>query len=219
MDPATVAIIQDMILDLTEGGNVGILMVTHDSTEATRLSNRVYVLSPRPARVLRQLRGGRTFSSKGENLHGQWLDVSCEGQDCCETRITGEYNFTGREAMILSELIDALELENVTPELENDIEISGFHMSDIMSEALARASAGNLWITLQNHEAVIALARLRLIPAILLVGNRQPLHGMIRRAKEQGIVVLRTPLPGFEVAGRIYRYVMSNEESANRVTG
>lgn len=219
MDPATVTIIQNMILDLIEGGDVGILMVTHDSAEAIRLSNRVYVLSARPARVLRQVRGERASFPGKEDLHEQWLDVSPEDQDCRETYMTGEYNFTGREGMILSELIDALELENLTPELETDIEITGFHMSDIMSEALSCASAGNLWITLQNHEAVIALARLRLIPAVLLVGNRRPLHGMIARAKEQGIVVLRTPLPGFEVAGRIYHYVTTNENSANRVTG
>ena len=213
MDPATVEVIQGMVLELIEGGDIGVLMVTHGNAEANRLSNRLYVLSARPARVLREVRGKRSCVASSGVPGERELSGPLRENGYRETQLVKEDGFLGRGKMKLFELVDSLQLEDLTPELETDIEITGFHMSDIMSEALSRASAGNLWITLQNHEAVIALARLKLVPAVLLVGNRTPSHGMIARAKEQGIVVLRTALPGFEVAGRIYRRAMSGDKS------
>ncbi|HET7487386.1 MAG TPA: ABC transporter ATP-binding protein [Acidimicrobiales bacterium] len=51
LDAQTRASMQELILDVWRRLGTTILMVTHDVEEAALLSNRVYVLSPRPGRV------------------------------------------------------------------------------------------------------------------------------------------------------------------------
>jgi len=115
--------------------------------------------------------------------------------------------------MKLKKIIDCLNLENCTPELNTDVEITGCHISDVMSDTLANASEGDLWITGQNHQVVVALASLKRIPAVLLVNGKKPVPEMVEKAKEEGIVVLTTPVSCFEVAGRLYLLGLSGEKT------
>ena len=55
LDAQTRASMQELILDVWRTLGTTILMVTHDVEEAVLLSNRVYVLSPRPGRVAAEL--------------------------------------------------------------------------------------------------------------------------------------------------------------------
>ena len=114
--------------------------------------------------------------------------------------------------MKLKEIINHLKLQNLTPKLNTDIRIIGCYVSDIMSDTLANASEGDLWITQQSHQTIIALASLKRIPAILLVNGKRPIPEMVKKAEEERIVFLATSMPCFEVAGRLYQLHFSEEK-------
>ena len=114
--------------------------------------------------------------------------------------------------MKLKEIINYLKLENLTPELNTDIRIIGCYVSDIMSDTFANASEGDLWITQQSHQTIVALASLKRIPAILLVNGKKPISEMVEKAAEEEIVLLATSMHCFEVAGRLYQLHFSEEK-------
>ena len=64
LDAALAARLRDQIALLVDGRSVITLLVTHDVDDAVRLGDRLFLLSPRPARILAELpirmpRGGR----------------------------------------------------------------------------------------------------------------------------------------------------------------
>ncbi|MBA7501310.1 hypothetical protein ES704_04072 [subsurface metagenome] len=54
MDGETVSVMEKIILQIRKKEHPGILLVTHNYQEALRLSNRVYILSQRPARIVEE---------------------------------------------------------------------------------------------------------------------------------------------------------------------
>lgn len=59
LDALTRAELQEWLLPLLEGGNRGIILVTHDIEEALFLADRVAVMSPRPGRITAWVPGCR----------------------------------------------------------------------------------------------------------------------------------------------------------------
>ena len=55
LDPQTRWGMQSLLLDISRNENNTILFVTHDVSEAVYLSDTIYVLSPRPARILHKV--------------------------------------------------------------------------------------------------------------------------------------------------------------------
>jgi len=54
MDSKTVSVMEKIMLQIRKKEHPGILLVTHNYQEALRLSNRIYVLSHRPARIIEE---------------------------------------------------------------------------------------------------------------------------------------------------------------------
>ena len=48
-------------------------------------------------------------------------------------------------------------------------EIGGGYTSDLLSDVMGHASAGNVWITLQTHKNVLAIASLKELAAVVIV--------------------------------------------------
>ena len=218
MDHKTVSVIEEIILQMWEKEHQGILMVTHNYKEAMRLSNRVYILSQRPATVVKELPipvlEPTEFFLPQLSYSAYFSNQGLERNLGLPVKI----NFR-RKHMKLKKIINSLKLQNLTPELDTDVVITGCHISDVISDALANASEGNLWITRQSHQGVIALASLKRIPAILLVNGKKPVPEMVKKAKKGGIVVLTTSMPCFEVAGRLYQLGLSGKKTTTKITG
>ncbi len=105
--------------------------------------------------------------------------------------------------MTLRELVEALGLEIL--EAGNlDREVTQAYAADLLSDVLAHAAPGSLWITLQNHANVAAVAALKEL-AVLLVNGRRPDPDMLQRAREHKVTVLSSHLPAFDIAGRLYQ--------------
>lgn len=88
-----------------------------------------------------------------------------------------------------------------------DREIKGGYTSDLLSDVMGFAKEGQVWITLQTHKNVLAIASLKELAAILLVKGNQPEEDMLEQAIEEGIPVLGTDEQTFETTGKVYQLI------------
>ena len=81
-------------------------------------------------------------------------------------------------------------------------EVRGGYASDLLSDVMAGAREGDLWVTLQGHQNVVAVAAMAQLAGIVLIGGREPAENAIEKAENEGIPILTTPRTTFEtVAG------------------
>ena len=107
--------------------------------------------------------------------------------------------------MLLKDIARALELKTAFAPDELDAEVTGAYISDMLSDVIAHAQPGQVWITLQVHPNVVAVATLKELAAIVTVSDRQPEAETLHKARQEGIPILVSSLPGFELAGRLHR--------------
>ena len=106
--------------------------------------------------------------------------------------------------MKLQEIIKSLSLKVITQEMDLNKEVTGAYASDLLSDVMGNAKEGHIWITLQLHLNIVAVASLKGLSAILLVNNRVPDIDTLQKATSEKIPILTSPLSAFELAGRLY---------------
>jgi hypothetical protein len=84
-------------------------------------------------------------------------------------------------------------------------EVGGGYASDLLSDVMANSREGDLWVTLQKHVNIVAVAQLNNLAGIVLVNGREPELPTIERAEAEGIPIVTTALQAFEVAGILYQ--------------
>jgi serine kinase of HPr protein (carbohydrate metabolism regulator) len=107
--------------------------------------------------------------------------------------------------MKVSELLEKLELAVFTGQIGMEREINGGYVSDLLSDVMGNGKEGNVWITLQSHMNVIAIASLKEMACIILVKGIIPASEIIEKAVEEGIPILGTRETTFELSGKIYQ--------------
>jgi hypothetical protein len=107
--------------------------------------------------------------------------------------------------MKVDEVVRQLGLKVCTAgEKAKETEVKGGYASDLLSDVMANAKEGYLWVTLQTHVNILAVAKLKDLAAILLVNNRKPDPDTLEKAEQEKIVLLESPLSTFELVGRLY---------------
>ena len=106
--------------------------------------------------------------------------------------------------MIVSQVAAALSLEVRAGARSLDGEVTGAYVSDLLSCAMAGARQGGLWITLQGHLNVIAIANLNDLAGVIVTEDKPISPEALARADQEGIPVLTTGMTSFETAGRLY---------------
>ena len=61
-----------------------------------------------------------------------------------------------------------------------------------------------IWVTLQIHQNIVAVAVLKELSGIVLVSGREPDKETIEKAEEEGIFIASSSLPSFELIGRMH---------------
>lgn len=108
--------------------------------------------------------------------------------------------------MILKDIIERLNLKCLN-EANLDAEVSGAYSSDLLSDVMGNAHSGQVWITMQTHKNVTAIASLKDIPAVIIVRNGEPDADMLEHAKEEDICILVSSEPTFQVCGKLYELI------------
>ena len=106
--------------------------------------------------------------------------------------------------MKVSEFRDRFGLDVAAGKKGLDREIENGYCGDLLSDVMAHCPPGAVWLTVQSHHNIVAVALLREISAILLVNGRLPDEETRSKADEEGIPILVTPMQAYRIAGRIY---------------
>ncbi|UCH10592.1 MAG: serine kinase [Fidelibacterota bacterium] len=114
--------------------------------------------------------------------------------------------------MKIQEIKDQLSLSVIVDAEHMDREVTGGYVSDMLSDVIANAEAGSLWITLQTHLNIIPVASLKDLAGIVIVNGRRPDEETLSKARQEKVLVLGTELQAFEVAGRLYQLVIGNKD-------
>jgi serine kinase of HPr protein (carbohydrate metabolism regulator) len=107
--------------------------------------------------------------------------------------------------MKVSELIEKLKLTVFTGSEGLNREITGGYVSDLLSDVMGNGKEGNIWITLQNHMNVVAVASLKEMACIILVKGIVPGDEIVEKAIEEEIPILGSKENTFELSGKIYQ--------------
>ena len=107
--------------------------------------------------------------------------------------------------MTLEDLANKLSLQVLSHNEGLQKKVSGGYVSDMLSDVMANSKQDNIWITLQTHTNIVAVAHLKNLAGIIIVSKRQPDEETLKKAAAEKITIMTTPLPAFEVAGKIYQ--------------
>lgn len=105
--------------------------------------------------------------------------------------------------MKTGELVEKLGLEILQADWQEE-ELTGGYTSDLLSDVMGHAAAGQALITIQAHKNTVAVASLAGIIAIIIANNRPVPEDMIEAAREEGIGVFRSKENQFTLSGRLY---------------
>ena len=115
------------------------------------------------------------------------------------------------KTMNLQQIIEQLNLSVLTESKDfAGIIPTGGYSSDLLSCVMAGAKKGNIWITLQAHLNIVAIAALNEVAAIIITENAQPDAASIARANEQGVILLSTPQSTYEINGTLWQLGIQN---------
>lgn len=107
--------------------------------------------------------------------------------------------------MNLQEIIDALELTAYTDTKDfNEIIPECGYASDLLSCVMAGAAKKSLWVTLQAHANIIAVASLLDLSAVIITEGAMPDPSTILKANEEDVILLGTNKPSFYVVGKLW---------------
>lgn len=105
--------------------------------------------------------------------------------------------------MKLEEVCQALPLTPRTAEGRLKREVTGGYASDLLSCVMAKAQAGNVWVTLQAHPNIVAVASLLNLAGIIITEGVEPDEATRTKAEEEGIPLMTTPWTTFTVVAKL----------------
>jgi serine kinase of HPr protein (carbohydrate metabolism regulator) len=107
--------------------------------------------------------------------------------------------------MTLQDIVNTLDLKIVNEGKPLDAtELAGGYASDLLSCVMAGAKQGFIWVTLQAHLNIIAVAALLDLSAVIVTEGAQPDPATLVKAQEQSVTLLCTEMTTYEVAGKLW---------------
>ncbi len=79
-------------------------------------------------------------------------------------------------------------------------EISGCYIGDLLSLAMSRVLKDNVWITIQSNINIVAVASLADAGCIVICDGFSPDSGVCERAEMQDVTILKTELSAYDAA-------------------
>jgi hypothetical protein len=101
--------------------------------------------------------------------------------------------------MKLNQIAEKLELQLQTPSTNMLVDVTGGYISDLLSDVMAHAKKGDVWITLQIHQNTVAVATLKELAGIILINGKQPAPETVKKAEEEGVPILTSEATAFEL--------------------
>jgi hypothetical protein len=78
-------------------------------------------------------------------------------------------------------------------------QVAGGYASDLLSCAMKGAKKDSIWVTLQSHLNVVAVASLLGLAGVIITEGNDPDQETLTRAENEGVVLMVTPKTTFAV--------------------
>lgn len=111
----------------------------------------------------------------------------------------------GGNDMRLNELVDKCGTKVVT-DLPLEADISDAYIGDLLSDVMGNAPSNSIWLTVQSHMNILAVATIVGVKAIVLCNGLHFDDATIRKAEETGIVLMESEETTFDL---VYRLIKS----------
>ena len=107
--------------------------------------------------------------------------------------------------MTLQEVIDRLNLTVLTQEKDfAKITPTSGYASDLLSCVMAGAQKKGIWVTLQAHTNIVAVAALLELSAVIITEGAMPDPDTLAKANDEGITLLSTTEFSYPVIGKLW---------------
>lgn len=106
--------------------------------------------------------------------------------------------------MKLREIVTKLGLEIAAGENNLDLEVTHGYVSDILSDVMAKAPRGCVWVTNQTHQNVIAIVFFKRLNAVIMAGGVEPESEALQKAIEKELPLLKSQQSAFEIVGQLF---------------
>jgi hypothetical protein len=103
----------------------------------------------------------------------------------------------------LKEIIERTNLESLSSAFEVDRPVAGGYASDLLSCAMKGAQKDYVWVTLQSHLNIVAVASLANLAGVIITEGNRPDEETVSRAEKEGVVLLSTPKTTFTIVGEL----------------
>lgn len=103
----------------------------------------------------------------------------------------------------VADIVEHLGLTVIAAQAGLSATVSGGYASDLLSCVMAKAQAGNVWVTLQAHPNVVAVASLLNLSSVVITEGTSVDQSTIDKAEQEGIPLLTTPLTSYSVVERL----------------
>ncbi len=103
----------------------------------------------------------------------------------------------------LEEIVKKLGLEAVSSVPMANRAVTGGYAADLLSCAMKGAKKDYLWVTLQSHLNVVAVASLLNLAGVIVTEGHRPDPETIARAEQEKVPLIVTPKTTFTVVGEL----------------
>ncbi len=104
----------------------------------------------------------------------------------------------------VAEMVQQLALTVVTHTAGTGTTVTGGYASDLLSCVMTRAQTGNVWVTLQAHPNVVAVASLLNLSCVIVTEGTSVEQPTIEKADEVGIPIACTSLTTYAIVERLH---------------
>ncbi|HNR63626.1 MAG TPA: iron-sulfur binding hydrogenase [Thermotogota bacterium] len=105
--------------------------------------------------------------------------------------------------MRFSQALERISGTVVTGDPES-LEVSQGITCDLLSEVMSHNGKADLWITVQSHSNIVAVALIVGVKAIILANGRDYNADTVQKARDENVLLVKSPLGGFELSGIFY---------------
>ena len=105
--------------------------------------------------------------------------------------------------MIVRDLMEPLRLMIAAGESGVDRSVTGGYVGDLLSCVMAGAAQGSIWVTVQGHPNVVAVASLVGISGIIVTEGARIEASTLEKANQEGIPILTAQRASFDVVAEL----------------
>lgn len=113
--------------------------------------------------------------------------------------------------MTLDEMQSKLKLQPVVAAPDASRIIEGCYASDMLSWVMAHAKENQVWITIQSHQNIVAVASLLNLAAIIVAENVEVEESTSAKAKQEGIPIYSSEMSICELCGILYNSLQGRD--------